>query len=729
MNGDVKGHEVEPDPDGIVQASEAVTATQIRDGNAVTLFGAKVGRDALIYASTGVIAVFFGLISVAVLTRLLPPAQYGHLAVYSFFMIILMVIYNLGSLQGTMSFVFGGGGDEDDDGDDDDLLDPALITAGDRRRALGTGLAWTALIGLVATIPIWIFASDLAPIVSKGSHDAGPIRWAAVGGMFAAVWRLAGNVTRVERRPYAYAVLHVLHPMFTLAVSIPLLATGYGVEGAVAGVALGNVVALVAALIVIRRSWRPAFRPREVYEIYKRGGPRILVTMSTWLIHNGDIFLASRYLVPTQVGIYRVGSRVGSTTSHWTSAFNMSYGPMRRDPLFLAARRESGTVTQATAAAYFVIVTTTIVLAMAVFAELLVRIAGPQYASAAPLIPLAAISFASHGTYVLTYRLSTFPRRRRWFISLGVTALVIFVSLGIPLTRTLGVYGPITAAAIAQGFAAVVMLMRNQFGKTPVPFQWWRMARTVLCAGAAYLVFAALTQVAPQGRPVFAPLMILLYFCLLVLTRTVPMTAVRNIIVMLRAVPQKWSRSTMEEKLIGLSDEDRDLVALLARDRVLPGDVASMYDVDEETVHRRLVTALRRASGSKLTNDHDARIGYYVLYRGAPANREVIARDLYRDGVEPAELHALRFVYTSFWKAPRSVWRHVASADRAKLRPAPARLALPAATGWEPLVEPLVDTPLAVTRLFHVDPAGVCELVDAAAIASYELVGVAGEVP
>ncbi len=89
------------------------------EGEALTRFGGRVGRDALIYATTGVISIFFGLVSVAVLTRLLPPAQYGHLAVYSFFMIILMVIYNLGSLQGTMSFVFGGGGDEDDDDGDD----------------------------------------------------------------------------------------------------------------------------------------------------------------------------------------------------------------------------------------------------------------------------------------------------------------------------------------------------------------------------------------------------------------------------------------------------------------------------------------------------------------------------------------------------------------------------------------------------------------------------------
>ncbi len=639
---------------------------RVRDADTLTLLGGRIGRDALIYATTGVITIFFGLISIAVLTRLLPPSQYGHLAVYAFFMTVLMVVYNLGSLQGTMSFVFGGGGDEDDDGDDE-LLDPALITSGDRRRALGTGITLTFLVGAIGTIPVWVLAPKVAPLVSRGSHSAATIRWAAVAAVLAAMWRLTGNVTRVERRPYAYAFVHVLHPLLTMAVSIPLLATGYGVEGAVAGLAFGNAAAFLVSLVAIHRSVRPAFSPRDVVQIYRLGGARVFITMSTWLIHNGDVFMASRYLGAPLVGVYRVGSRVGAVTAHWTSAFNMSYGPLRRDPLFLAATRESGTTTQATVAAYFVIVTTTVVLAMAVFARLLVHVAGARYRAAAPLIPLAAISFAGHGLFVLSYRLCTFATRRRWFISLGVVALAVFVGSGILLTQAIGIYGPIAAAALAQMFAAVVMVVRNQLGENPVPFQWWRIARVPMCAGATYLAYEGACRLVPAGRPLFAPVALIVYGLLLIMTGVIPIVALQNVRSMLRAVPQQWPPGVVSSKLAAMTVEDRRLLRRLAHERLPAREVASSDHVDEAAVHVRLIAILRGSAGIERDGEHDARVGYYVLYRGAAANRELIAHELYEQGVEPVELHALQFAYASFRRAPARVWVSAAAPGRAAL--------------------------------------------------------------
>ena len=685
--------------------ADAGARERVREGDALTLFSGRVGRDAMIYGATGVISIVFGLVSVAVLTRICPPAQYGHLAVYTMFMVILMVIYNLGSLQGTMSFIFGGGGDEDDD-DGDDLFDPAQITTGDRRRALGTGLILTLLLGVIGTIPIWFLAPDLAPIISKGSHSAGTVRWAAIGGAVSALWRLAGNVTRIERRPYSYAWLHALHPLLTMSVSIPLLATGYGVEGAVAGVAIGNVASLITALWAIRQSVRPAFSPRDVVQIYRLGSNRVLSTLATWTIHNGDLFMASRYLAPAQVGIYRVGSRVGAVTAHWTSAFNMSYGPLRRDPLYLASTRESGTQTEATAGTYFVILTAMIILGMAVFARLLVHIAGPRYAAAAGLIPLAALSFGMHGVFVLTYRLCTFHTKRRWFLTLGVLALPVFIGAGIPLTESIGIYGPITAAAGAYMIAAVIMLVRDQFGEDPVPFEWWRMARALMCAGATYLAYYGAVQAAPGLRLMFAVGAMLLFPALLFVTLVVPVAALPRIMGVVRAVPQRWSRRVVAGKLAKLPAEDRELLQALARDRLPTSRIAEQQRVDEATIHRRLVVVLRRTSGIERTGAADARLGYYVVYQGAPANREVIAHELYVEGVEPGELHELDFAYKSFRTAPRRVWAAGATTTEKRAARAPVRVRARIARKT-PAVDPQID----FVRLFLVDDGGECEYV------------------
>ncbi len=261
------------------------------------------------------------------------------------------------------------------------------------------------------------------------------------------------------------------------------------------------------------------------------------------------------------------------------------------------------------------IITTAIVLAMAVFARLLIHIAGPRYAGAASLIPLAAISFATHGTFVLSYRLCTFQSRKRWFIGLGLFALGVFVISGVFLTPRLGIYGPITAAAVAQGLAAAIMLIRNQLGEDPVPFQWWRMTRVLLSAGAAYIGFYAAQRAAPWGRPAFAPAAMLIYVFMLILTGAVPTAAFRSIMAMIRSVPQQWSSRAVKARLAKLSEQDRALLAALARDRVTADQLARDEHVDAATIHRRLVGVLRRVLGIEHSGEHDARLGYYVLYR------------------------------------------------------------------------------------------------------------------
>ncbi len=105
---------------------------------ALAQLAARIGRHSVLYGLAAGATVVVGLASVAVLTRLIEPAEYGRLAVLFFGSSLLVVVYNLGSLQGTNRATFGA---LDDEGDDIDSRDADRRPAAERRRTLGSGLS------------------------------------------------------------------------------------------------------------------------------------------------------------------------------------------------------------------------------------------------------------------------------------------------------------------------------------------------------------------------------------------------------------------------------------------------------------------------------------------------------------------------------------------------------------------------------------------------------------
>ena len=83
-------------------------------GDVLVLFGSKISRDTAVYAAGTAIVLPFSLVTVAVLTRFLDPAEYGQVAVLFVCASLLTTVYDLGSLQGTLMWVFGGAGEDVD---------------------------------------------------------------------------------------------------------------------------------------------------------------------------------------------------------------------------------------------------------------------------------------------------------------------------------------------------------------------------------------------------------------------------------------------------------------------------------------------------------------------------------------------------------------------------------------------------------------------------------------
>jgi O-antigen/teichoic acid export membrane protein len=594
--------------------------------SAVGQLAGRLGSHSAVYLLRGASSLVAGVVSVIVLTRYLEPREFGRLAVLLVVASILALLYNLGSLQGTLSWVYGAA--DDDTGMEE--ADGRSAGAQDRRRALATGLLLTAGAGALGTAVLLLVSEPAADILVDDPDSAKLVVIAGIAAAVAAVWRLASNALRLERRPWSYVASAATQHHVGLAFAIVLLATGRGIEGILLGIAGGNLVALGLTLVLVRRSVRLPPSLNDGRAILHRGRAAMPLVASIQTIQLADVLLLSRFVPATDVGLYRVANRIGAVVSYWTASFHMAWGSLRSDPLHVAADNQRGRAqVAALVATYFLLATTGAVLAAALLADEVIRLAAPEYRDAAGLIPLTATGFALQGIYVLAYRSADFPRRRSWFVACSVACALVFAGSAPIWISALGAAG--AAAAVMSGWTVGIcgMLWKGQRGPRPVPFPWLAigggLAIAAACLGGA-LAIGSLPSV-PQLLVDVAALVA--YPTAIVAAGIVPPAHVRLMLLSLRREDRGG---------VALDVDDRSLIYVLLRARVPPKEVARVNGVSESEILRRLVMALRRSGGGNLRHDWDAALGAFVLFDGSFAEREDRARALFREGADPVDV-------------------------------------------------------------------------------------------
>ncbi len=623
--------------------------------SALSTLGVRMGRHVGIYGLGSGGLVVLGLVSLAVLTRFLVPGEFGQYALFLIFSALLTMLYNLVSMRGGLRAVFGG---DDEDDDDDEEADE--VREGLTRRALGTALFLTALVGAIGTVVIWPLSPRIADFLVHDPDAADLVMWAACAGALGAVARLASIVPRRERRPKVFIFLQVARPLLVLAVTIPLVASGEGVDGAVTGLALGTALAAVISLIATRRSFEPAFSLEDLDTIVRRGTPYVPYVLSYWTIQNAGILILAGYVSATEIGFYRLAAGVGAIASYAVATFLKASGPLTREPIHAAVKQErGGAAAGGILANYFFLATVGLMLLLTIGADLLVRIAPPAYADAAPLIPLIGLGFVMHGWFKVIKRNAKFPNRRATYITLVVVAGFVFLGSAFALIPPLGTYGAALAVVIAFATASLVMLFLSQRGPKPVSYDYRRMLAGVAIAAACYAAGRLLGGAVPEPLSSLAEVLaIVAYPVLLVVIGVVPREHLAPLRRIARATLPSRSRSKNGgTELDALDERERTILELLVRhDRPVP-EVASIVGRTDEELTADFVAALRAAGGLDGASEVDVRIGSYLLSSAPVAERDQIWKRMSSAGVDPLETDRLTSTLERLRKAPPEAWR------------------------------------------------------------------------
>ncbi|HEX6688955.1 MAG TPA: lipopolysaccharide biosynthesis protein [Solirubrobacterales bacterium] len=596
-----------------------------------TRYAGRISRHAAAYGAGSFSMALAGLASVAIFTRYLDPSEFGKMAVLTTVSMLVTLVASLTILPGTMRRVYGTGGE---DVGDVDVEDMAKAVSRDPRLASSTGLALIVFTGTVLLLAGWFLREDLAG--AFGSSRDGTLIFLSIGaGVAAAVMRFCQYFLRMQLRSVAYLAVSVVNAFASIAIAIPLLEDGLGIEAVVIGLIVGNAIAAAIGFVLLAPDLRLAVSLREAKEIMLGGIAYLPIILSFQTVMLADTLFVAAFASFSQTGLYRVAQKIAMPVSFGTSVFQQSWGPMRHDLTQAAVDKldESGEYT-ARLLTYYAVFVSGLILTVAVLADQLVLLAAGNFGDAASLVPLTTVSVAGHGWFIFVYRNSRMKRKMHWLVGLSMLAGTLFAAAAVTLIPGLGAAGAPLAAIIAWGTATLTMMAVSQHVQR-IPLEYAKLGKLLALMLVAWGISQALPDT-PLG--VVGELAILLAWAAsLFFADVVPFAELRSLVRYGQDTFQTGSKRHLRARIEKLDGLDAELVDRVIRRRQSPEQVAEQAGMSPDEVMAHVVHALRCAAGGGEPTEADAKLGHLILVRRPRAERDVGIHMAVHEGADPID--------------------------------------------------------------------------------------------
>jgi O-antigen/teichoic acid export membrane protein len=421
----------------------------------------QLSREAVIYTAGSFVAGGVMYIGIPVYTRVLGPADFGHLVLVQTVAAILAGVLLLGGDVALARAWF----------DSPDV--------GDRRALVVTWCGFLALWSFgvaLLCVPLGLLAArDVLP----DEHRAAVVVVALFTLPLAQASRLAAQVLRNEFRPVAFAVTAVCLGGLSLSLSITLLlTTDLGLLAILLGALVAEGVILLVRLRMTRSELRHRPEPRLLPNLLRLGVPLVPVSLSYWVFTGVDRLVVQGALGDRALAYYGVATTLVTVFAVLMVAVGQAWMPRvlasyAEDPA-AAARNTSYALTYLT---YALGVLAVLVTAFA--REVVLVIASDAYLPAAALLPVLMVGAVAFGTTAITVTQLTVARRTgRLAVGTGIAA-VVNIGLCLLLVPTLGLDGAALASTVSYLVLTGLYLALGSRA-WPVRFESRRLAVAVL---------------------------------------------------------------------------------------------------------------------------------------------------------------------------------------------------------------------------------------------------------
>lgn len=411
--------------------------------------------NASIYMAATVVNAAIPFALLPVLTRVLTPADYGIVAMYTLMLSVLGAFTGL-SVHGAVSVRY--------------FQMP--------REELAEYVACCLGILGITTLVVALAVGLLGPWLVEGTSV--PLDWLLVGVGVAglqfvinvrlALWQVAG-----EARKYGgfLVALSVVNAAISLVL---ILSAGLAWQGRAAGqsIAVASFGAMAAWLLArngyltFPRQWR-----KHTADALRFGVPLIPHVLGGMAIVAADRFVIMNQLGASEAGIYMVALQFAQAIGLATDSFNKAYAPWLMKRLASAPAVPRVTIVRGTYA-YFVVVLSGAWLYGSLAPALLHMMVGASFQASAPLIGMIALGYAFSGCYFMVTNYVFFENRTARIALITLATGLLNIALMYVLVERQGLQGAALAFMLTN---ACTFLATWWLAHRVHPMPWWRALR------------------------------------------------------------------------------------------------------------------------------------------------------------------------------------------------------------------------------------------------------------
>lgn len=349
----------------------------------------ELARNSAVMFAATIIGGGFNYLYQVYMGRALGPEEYGIFgALFAIFYMLMVVSQTLGTSAASFVSRFTGEGKQ-----------IGFFLTGSLKRM--------ALVGLVVSVIFIASSSRLASILKLPSSE--PVLILAPILLMTWVSPISAGALRGVKRFPALGFVNVSNAFFKLAFGVLLVVLGFGVSGALMGVAAGMLAGLVISLLYLR----PHFRPNNQHDdpdfsyrsFYSYSLPVMLAMLAFSVPANLDVVLAKYFFSATDAGLYTSASVLGKIIFFFPAGVYAVMFPMVAEK---HARGESTAGILRKSLTYTALLSGSVALAYLLFPQLSIAVFGSRYAAALPLVaPYGfAMFFFSLTVIVMHYHLA-----------------------------------------------------------------------------------------------------------------------------------------------------------------------------------------------------------------------------------------------------------------------------------------------------------------------------------
>lgn len=332
----------------------------------------------------GIGQVITNLVSVAMLpiqTRFLSPGDLGVIAMLDLTYTVLGIVINGGLASAINRYHHD------------------VTSEAEQHTVWWTGLVVALATTAVITIPAFFLRESIAELtLGPGERSGG---W-FYGLILVTLWfAVISNLTllyfRIRKASTLIVWLSVTSLLVNVGINILLLTRGWGI----AAVLVGNLITFIGfgALqlgFVLRSGARFSFDGRKALSMLQFAWPLLVTMLLATAMHQADRLLLRSFVDLDAVGVYSLAYRIGQGIN---SLITVPFGAIWGVAIYEIARDPQAKVIYARLFRYFLYVILLVMLGVSLFAEPILRLfAPPEYAAAAPLIPIVCLAFVFFST-------------------------------------------------------------------------------------------------------------------------------------------------------------------------------------------------------------------------------------------------------------------------------------------------------------------------------------------